>query len=431
MDEWHSLEPQRRIMSLEDAHGGELLKVIQESEAQSRSIISTISSHSPMLAPQLDIFSHHLYQTLLMIEQALRLKKDRPNHELEQLALLDEINQYVGDHGLRSNVAVRLMRHGVEYATYYGGGTGLLPNPTYVTDIGQLKVVGWWAERGPEGTIRVWQQLEAVPGKGDGRMVVTEYLSKTLPEYEISELDFVKMLIDDRNREQGKDPVWVNKRICYTRSQLRGYDGASYFSHRYAFLKDNPERYCVRFDFNYAYPFWVGERKDSQYNIFNDRVNNAAYLDTTDGKYALVFYYAKGSRRVLVYSYASASLVTYKAEWYIAEYLKNNLPLPEFLRNHQPDAYDLSETHPFTTSTVMPANIPETIKDREKALDCMLVSFKHPHLVNNGSLQLCQQVYVYTVATQEGATYPTMAKMHFVYTLVDAADLDDIINSHK
>jgi hypothetical protein len=256
---------------------------------------------------------------------------------------------------------------------------------------------------------------------------VTEYLGKNLPEHEISELEFVKMLIDDRSRDQDSNPVWVNKRICYTRSTLGERDGWGYFSHRYARLNAVEGRVVKRFDFNYAYPFWIGERKDTQYNIFNDRVHGASLHDTADGKYALVFYTAKGYRHVLVYSYASASLVTYKAEWFVYEYLKNSLPLASTC-DPQSGGYDLSETHPFTTSTVMPADIPETIKDREQALDCTLVSFAQPHLINDGALQLCQQVYVYTVATQESAQHPTRIKMHFVYTMVEDANLDDIIS---
>ena len=423
MSDWYSKEDKRSLMTLEDAHGGELAKIIQNSYAETNGIIQGMMTHAPMVAQQLMVLDTHYHNTLMLIEKALRLKRNISDEDIEQLEILAEFNQWIGSHSQRTNVKVTLKDHGRVYGIRFGGGQGHLPIQQHLAKEGMMKVVNWFAERTPSGKPRIIERLEK--GKRDGYIVVSEVIDETaMDEVKISERDFALMLLKDWDTVPDDLPIWHELRICYTRKPLTDRDSWSWFSHRYPRLYSGVNRTVLKFEFQFGYPFWVGERTAAQYNVFNDCVSSAVCLNTSDTNYALVFYKTSynSPMKSLILERATGELKEYREEYWIVEYLKNNLAIMEPFRSLH-DGYDLSESHPYNALALQLEQIPETIKDRESIAECVLVTFDQDHLVSNGKLNRCRRVYAYTTESAEGRSE---AKFHFEYELVENVDLVEI-----
>jgi hypothetical protein len=416
-------------MELEDAHGAELWKIIEASRAQSESIIQGMVAHAPLVANELLILNNHYHNTLLCVEKAIRQKQYRPGNELEQLEILAEFNQYVGHHAQRANIKASLTNHLVVYGVRYGGGMGHHPIREYLTPEGVLKVERWYAHRTASGKPRIVEILENGK-KSDGYTVITEVLDVTaMEEVIVSEVDFVQMLLADRNLEpDSEQAIWVNERICYKRGPFQPMHDYGWFGRNYPAFRKTAGRTPIHFHFQHGYPFWVGERKQAQYNIFNDYISSAICFDSEDGKYAFVVYRAAGRNpaQYLIYEHESKELKQYWTEYWVSGYLKNTL---EFMGG-EPDTigpFDLSETHPYTLTSLQPDEIPESIPTRQYVNKCVKVTFDDVQLIDNGLLNRCKHVYIYSQETESDGKIVSKVHMRFEYDLVEDISFEKII----
>jgi hypothetical protein len=420
-------------MKIEDAHGANLKRFIDDSSKQTQNIISNIRTHAPHVADQLMVLDRQYHEVFERIERALREKTDRSEDELAQLAILEEFNSQTASHAVRTDVRVRLTRHGVTYGQGYSDQRGPLPASHYMTNKGQSAVVEWYASRTPEGELQINECLE------NNQVVVTELLSKSQVEFSVSELEFAQILIAEASRDCDGGSQWLGSRMCFTRSEFNDDRSAwpniaatsswAYFAFKYPQLFKARDAFfrIKEFKFQYTYPFFVGTRKNDKDSIFGVRVRDAAVFNSLDKRYALIFY-NDSRRNVLIYEHQTNTIQTYKEEWFVKEYLKNTVPiLKEPGREDGANKYNLNDTHPFTFSTVLPADIPENLKQRESIDACVKVTFDKPHLISSDMLWRCQHAYLYTREHESGANIVRWVEVYFESDLVEDVNLEQVL----
>lgn len=417
--DWHSMQPEFVPMSLEDAHGGDLLRALNEAQGAGFSIAGQISSISPPMAMTLQSLVVQYDQVFKRIELELRTLTRRPEKELAQLELLDELrgnNSQAYDKMLQ----VSYRKNDVVYWIHQGAYRSQLPNRTYVTRLGQASVTHWTIERTETG-IRLIEYLD----KGE-QTVVTETGQVPLEPYSVTEQYFAKMLLKVRQMDTNdRVPLWVDDaRVALTAVDIP--IGGRVGVRRLESVADT--RVIRRIEVPYTtYPFSIlGSVQSSDPVKDPDYVKCAWTFLTKDVRYMIVLYETRLNdgdlRKLMVYDLATEKTVEYEMETELSECiayaeLPTYVPTPsDYVKTVE--LVQFRAEHPYCSRALSFDEIPRDIPERMQIHACREVIFEKPILIQGKSLHHASTCYAYVIENSDGTI---SVKVHWNLTVVDGS----------